>query len=199
MISKSYVLRPTKDRDELLGALGGACSEINQLLGSLFEHARFEDRGSVHYYFWADYSEGDGWIRLVEDFEIPAQYVEVSMPDSGMLERVGSVLSGRLSILDVTALQDEARQADNEDPGALMRLGIGSHRSPFDSRTQEVVESGLGDPKREIRAGAAMATFLLKWPQFTATLETTLAREADETLRSQLEAAIQICRQSTTG
>lgn len=186
MISKSYVLAAAEDRSALIDAVNDVCLQLNWIEGTTFGYAGSEDDDGVQYDYWLQASGAIGRIRLVNDQEMPAQYVEVAVQTEHLHEQIYMLLGRSLTVANDSGLKDAARQAANADPGALMRLGVG-HRGGFDPEIHALIKAGLNSQDVAVRRAAAMAVLLLKWPQFAPALNTAIALETDETLRAQLE------------
>jgi hypothetical protein len=131
-----------------------------------------------------------GRIRLIDDREMPAHYVEVCAPTADLTARFASILGRHLPILSRDDLKAEARDAGGTDAGSLMRLGVGA-QGPYDPEIHALIESGLRSPDLAVRTGATLAVFLLKWPEFAPAIASLLETERDDALRARLEVTAQ--------
>lgn len=186
MISKSYILATTENSSNLIDAVNDVCLQLNWIEGTTFGYAGEEIDDETQYFFWLQASGAPGRMRLVVDAEMPAQYVEVAVTTEYLHEQVHMLLERALTIVDDIGLKLAVCRAADGDPGALMRLGVGYHGG-FDPEVKTLIEAGLTSRNTAIRRGAAMAIFLLGWPEFAPALDTAISAETDEKLRAQLK------------
>jgi len=85
MINTSIVLKPIEDRMALYGYIDEACIEITDSQDEfVFDSGDIYEKGEVNYHYWSEVVSNAGWIRFVDDFSIPAQYMEHFCPNSGV-------------------------------------------------------------------------------------------------------------------
>ena len=194
MISKTYVLGQVGEPEELLAALDSVCDVINHRLGLMFAYAGAEDGENARYSWWVEYAENLGWLRLVDDFRIPAQYLEVSLPNLDFHAEVGAALAERLPLLTCDELKRQARHTA-AGAAAIARLGLGC-QGDDDPEVRSLVEAGLRSGQLEMRENSALAVFLLRWPQFEPAVRATLETETDADLKLQLAYVARLLQQS---
>lgn len=195
MINRSIVLKMVEERMDLYGFIDEVCLEIDELQNDYaFESGDFVEKELVNYYYWNEINKNEGWIRLVDDFSIQTQYIDVSVPTQELSELVISVLKKHVPVKDVAELKAEAREAgdDPEKANAFSQLGLGVQGS-FDQEIKDILENALQSGHENIRTAATMSIFLLKWPQFKEGLERAIVVEEDMDLRAKMAYALAFC------
>lgn len=195
MFSTSVVLNTVEDRMDLYGFIGEACIEINESQDKfVFDSGDLFEKGLINYHYWNEVVNNSGWIRLVDDFSMPAQYIDVSVPSQELSDLVVSVLKKYVPVLSSEELIAQARKV-NDDPDKASdytKLGLGA-QGEYNQEIKDIIESALTSKHESIRTAATLSIFLLKWPQFKETLEKSIVAEENMDLRAKMAYALAFC------
>lgn len=195
MFNRSVVLQTVEDRMQLYRWIDDACIEINDMQERyVFGSSDILEKELANYHYWSEKMENAGWLRLVDDFSIPAQYIDISVPTRELSDLILSVLKKHVPILTVQELKENARRArdDPEKASAYAHLGLGA-QGEYDKEVQEILEFALLNESAKIRTSATLSIFLLKWPQFRSALERAIVAEEDMDLRAKMAHALAFC------
>ncbi len=129
-------------------------------------------------------------IQLVEDDAMPARWFSV-VGRQAEADHVLSILEPQLPIWPLDELEKKA-SLPAIDPGAVTRLALGAEE--YSDNTFEIIARALRSRKAEIRIAAAMATGVLRWPQFVPGLQTAAEKEPNEAAKRVLQRALEACQ-----
>lgn len=195
MINRSIVLKSTEDRMDLYGKIDEACIEVTDSQDEfVFGSGDIYEKGLVNYHYWNEVMEDAGWIRLVDDFSMHVQYIDISVPRQEIADLIVSVLNKHVPVMSLNDLKAKVKGAvsDEDKARAYAQLGLGA-QGDFDEEVKRMLESGIQSADEEIRTSSTLSIFLLKWPQFKEALEKAIVVEENMDLRAKMAYALAFC------
>jgi len=156
--------------------------------GDLFE------KGMVNYHDWVEMMEDAGNIRLVDDFSMPAQYLEISVTTQDLNDLVLSILKKHVPVMSSDELIIQAQNAGDDPDKAsdYLKLGLGA-QGEYNHDIKNILEAALTSEHEAMRTAATLSIFLLKWPQFKEILEKAIVAEENMDLRAKMAYSLAFC------
>jgi len=164
MINRTLVLSSTKDRTDLFGYIDQACIEISESQDKfVFGSGDLFEKGMINYHYWNEMMEDAGWIRLADDFSMPAQYIDVSASTQELNDLVVSVLKKHAPVMSSDELITQAQNAGDDPDKAndYIKLGLGT-QGEYNQEIKGILEPALTSEHEAIRTAATLSIFLLK-------------------------------------
>jgi len=195
MIKSTLVLSATEDRMELFGYIDQACIEITESQDKfVFGSGDLFEKGMINYHDWDEMMEDAGKIRLVDDFSMPAQYLDVSVTTQDLNDLVLSILKKQVPVMSNDELITLARNAGDDPDKAsdYIKLGLGA-QGEYNHDIKNILEPALTSEHEALRTAATLSIFLLKWQQFNETLEKAIVAEQNMDLRAKMAYALAFC------
>lgn len=196
MNSSCLVLKSDPDIEAVLRQMMLAVKSLNRILGTCFENAGHDSDGTIQRFYWSDYAsrDDDSGIQLIDDSEMPAQYLLVKMPSQAMLDRVVALVREALPVIDCSELKGAARSNMESHPASLAVIGLGCAAS-FDAEVVELIRRGLESQNDQVRNAALTAAYLLNRAELAPLLERALEKEENVEVRRGLEFALRILQE----
>src|SRR6185369_15774058 len=114
-----------------------------------------------------------------------ARTIGVDAPNPDALRVVVNALSRKFPPFSADDLLEAARRDGANDPTAYARLAMGMRE--HDARASELLRSALESKDVEVRANAANAILLLRWPDLGEAVRRALLMETDVGFANLLE------------
>jgi hypothetical protein len=191
---QTVVLDIGQDRAQVLLGIDKALSEVNHSSATAFANAGVNQTENAQYTSWADYAgTNDTWLRLADDAKVPALYVDISVADEAVRERIRAALARNLRILTCGDLKAIAAETPELMPGLIAWLGLAC-RGPYDPIVGAAVQRGFASRDPSVRGNAQLATLLLQWKQLLPVIEAAASSEEESALRQRSEQIVKILR-----
>jgi hypothetical protein len=191
MSDRALVLDVQQNRDQVIVGIEAALSAVNSKLRTAFASAGVEERDNVRYTMWSDYSSDEFWLRLTDDSQISALYLELVGPDDfhlGVLEEAVKNEVRTFSCGELKALASSGTVL-----GVVAWLGIAC-RGHYDPEVADLIRQALASDDPKIRNNGHLATFMLKWKPLLPSIETALQSETVADLKRGLEYLVEELR-----
>jgi hypothetical protein len=190
----TIVLDIDQDRTQVLIGIDNALSDVNHSSSVAFASAGVKKTENAQYTMWADYSgTKDTWLRLADDAKVPALYVDISVADAAVRDKIIAALSKHVRVLTCGQLKAMAVATPVFRPGLVAWLGLAC-RGPHDSEIAASIKKGFASRDPLVRSNAQLATLLLKWRQLLPVIEAAAASEKDEDLKERGEYIVETLR-----
>ncbi len=142
------------------------------------------------------YSEAEGraMLSIVDDYETPVRYLMIESETQGEIDQIKSWLSELLHCIPLEQLQEDARARMTGDPSMLVRLALGAGEKA-DSKSLEILISGLRSKDGSVRIKALEAASLTQWPEFEEEFKTLSQSDPNPEVREMAETVRDILKQ----
>lgn len=188
---KRLMIDETEFDQGLIDKLESAIDEINTNLGLALSWAEETQSLAPPQIAWTDWMLEGVLIRLNQDSEIPAAYVDVVMPTTEFCINVCEIIENHIAIYKLESLLANAQHQLHSNPSWLIRLGlvwIGDESDEVITLVKDALEAG----NKETRLAAIFVVYFLQWFNFKPILQQALKDETDETLRERLESTLSL-------
>jgi hypothetical protein len=190
----TIVLDIDQERAPVLVGIDNALSEVNHSSAVAFASAGMKNTDNAEYTMWSDYSgTKDTWLRLADDIKVPALYIDISVANATVRERICAALAKHMRILTCGHLKAMAAETLQFRPGLVAWLGLAC-RGPYDPKVVAVIEKGFASRDPSVRSNAQLATLLLQWKQLLPVIEAATDSEEETELKQQGEHIVETLR-----
>jgi hypothetical protein len=194
MQQHTIVLDIEQEPAQVLAGIDDALSEVNHSSAVAFARAGAKETENAQYATWTDYSDTkDTWLRLADDMKIPALYVDISVGNAALREKIVAALTKHLRVLTCSQLKRIAAEASAFKPGLVAWLGLACGGS-YDSEVAAAIEKGFASGDPSVRGNAQLATLLLQWKELLPVIEAAASSEEDPKLKQRCKQVVEILR-----
>jgi hypothetical protein len=143
--------------------------------------------GALTEIVWNDEESGLADVRLMNDADIPAQWVAVHANDAALLDTLVGAMVSALPVQDFETLR---AAAERPDPGTLSRLAL-THDPRLVCELPPMLVRAFESSDARAREDAAMAAHLAALADTAPVLGAALAREEDGGVRAMIAHAME--------
>ena len=128
-------------------------------------------------------------VRYVEDPFVEIAYLQIESDDAAQIVAFGRALGEQLELFDLLDLE-ALGHADDLVSWSFAVRGMAALVRDHWGAARTAVEKGLLDARRDARRIALRAIARLSWAELVPVLEQAVAREIDDSIRSEMETLI---------
>jgi len=173
-----FVLADAVSADDLEAGLKAAASSQGLALSPPGDQ---DERPDYRCRTW-DFRPGNAYAQLIDDGAIDTRWLSLCASMT-VLFALQASLSDHIAWVARDRLFAAAQKGGPRD---LVRLALGTNALE-DEAVEALLARALGAEDTDMRAAAAEAIYLLRWPQLRSAVTDALARESDAGVKAMLE------------